>query len=151
MVDANSVWPEIESSYAFYNSKVLQLVEKFNTGTFNKTAFLKATFQNPTNLVFQLVPVKYMVQKRSGKRRKKEEVEYKRLGRGCIIGVFTSSDIQKMVKIGLHVVLYGGDLFKENFKETAFKRFMIKLYDLQKSKNEDNDVLENFVKYLMNS
>ena len=64
---------------------------------------------------------------------------------------FYNSDIQNLVKIGLHVVLYEGDLFKENFKETPFKRFMIEMYDLQKPKNEDNDVMENFVKDLMNS
>ena len=60
--DENSIYPRIETGYAFTPDMNDELVEKFDTGNFNQgSAILKIKYYNPKNLTFQHLPVKERV------------------------------------------------------------------------------------------
>ena len=62
MWDKNSVYPEIETGFAFKPHMNIVYVEAFNNQTFNQdgveSAFLRIKFYNPPNLIFQHLPDK---------------------------------------------------------------------------------------------
>ena len=59
MWDENSVYPRIETSYAFTPDVNKKLVKKFNTGNSTQgSAILKIKYYNPKNLIVQHLPVK---------------------------------------------------------------------------------------------
>ena len=59
MWDKNSIYPKIETSYAFEKHMNNELVEKFNNQTFTQgSAILKIKYYNPKNLTVQHLPVK---------------------------------------------------------------------------------------------
>ena len=70
-----------------------------------------------------------------------------------IINYLTSVDIQEIVKIrGRVSEIYEGVIYRENFKVSAFRKVIGKLFALrQKYKDENNDVMQLLVKLLMNS
>ena len=72
---------------------------------------------------------------------------------GYIVDTLTSVDIQEIVKIGGKVIqIYENGIYRENFKVSPFKKVKDKLFELrQKYKNENNDVMQLFVKLNMNS
>ena len=72
---------------------------------------------------------------------------------GYILDTLTSVDIQEIVKIGGQILkIYGGVVYRENFKVSPFRKVIDKLFALrQKYKNENNDVVQLLVKLLMNS
>ena len=54
MWDENSIYPRIETVYAFTQETNDELLEKFNTGNFTQgNAILKIEFYNPKNLIVQ--------------------------------------------------------------------------------------------------
>ena len=54
-----SVFPRIETGYAFTKDMNDELVEKFNTGNFTEgSAILKFKYYNPRDLIVQHLPVK---------------------------------------------------------------------------------------------
>ena len=54
MWDENSIYPRIETGYAFTRDMNDELVEKFNTDIFTQgSAFLKIKYYNPKNLIVQ--------------------------------------------------------------------------------------------------
>ena len=72
---------------------------------------------------------------------------------GCIVDVFTSIDIQEIVKIGgnlikiLHGVIYG-----ENFKITPSRKVIKKLFAFsQNYKVEGKVLMQNLVKLILNN
>ena len=59
MWDEKSIYPRIETRYAFMRDMNDELVEEFNTGNFTQvSAILKIKFYNPKNLIVQHLPVK---------------------------------------------------------------------------------------------
>ena len=59
MWDKNSIYPKIETGYAFEKHMNDELVEKFNNQSFTQgSAILKIKNYNPKNQIFQHLPVK---------------------------------------------------------------------------------------------
>ena len=144
MWDENSIYPRIETGYAFTRDMNDELVEKFNTGNFTQgSAVLRIKYYNPKSLIVQHLPVK--------EREKKIEIIRMRIGE--IIEHLTSVDIQEIVKIGGKVLeIYEGVIYRENFKISPFREVIDKLFALrQKYKDENNDVMQLLVKLLRNS
>ena len=147
MWDEKSVYPKIESGFAFKPYMNKTYVEAFNNETFNQdgdeSAILRIKYYNPPNLVFEHLPVKEKV----------KNVEVSRMRNGYIIDVLTSVDICEIVKIGGKVVeIYEGVLYRENFKVSPFRKVIEKLFALrQKYKDEHNDLMQGLVKLIMNS
>ena len=100
MWDKNSIYPKIESVYAFTRNLNDELVEKFNNQTFTRgSAILKIKYYNPKNLIVQRLPVK--------EREKKNEIN--RMRNGYIVQTLTSVDIQEIVNVGVRVIgIYEG-------------------------------------------
>ena len=91
MWDEKSLYPRIETGYAYTREMNNELVNKFNTGNFNQgSAILKIKYYNPKNLIVQHLPVK----------EKENKIEINRMRKGYIIDTLTSVDIQEIVKIG---------------------------------------------------
>ena len=64
MSDENSIYTGIETGYVFTGDTNDELVEKFNTQTFNHgSAFLIIKYYNSSNLIVQYLPVKEKVKK----------------------------------------------------------------------------------------
>ena len=95
MWDEKSIYPRIETGYAYTRDMNNELVNKFNTGKFNQgSAILKIKYYNPKNLIVQHLPIKEKVNK----------MEINRMRNGYIIDTLTSVDIQEIVKIGDKVI-----------------------------------------------
>ena len=59
MWDENSIYPRINTGYAYTKNMNDELVEKFRTGNFNKeSAPLKIMYYNPRDLVVQNLLIK---------------------------------------------------------------------------------------------
>ena len=147
MWDKNSVYPKIETGFAFKPHMNDVYVKAFNDQTFNEdgdeSAILTIKYYNPPGLIFQHLPVKEKVKK----------IEVNRMRNGYIIDTLTSVDIQEIVKIGGEVIeIYEGVIYKENFKISPFRKVIEKLFALrQKYKDEKNDLMQGLVKLIMNS
>ena len=91
MWDENSVYPKLESGFAFVPHMNDAYVKAFNDQTFNeggdKSAMLTIKYYNPPNLIFQHLPIKEKV----------KNVEVNRMRNGYIIDTLTSMDIQEIV------------------------------------------------------
>ena len=140
MSDPESIYPRIETGYAYTKDMNDDLVNKFNNQTFTQgSAILKIKCYYPKNLIVQHLPVKERV--------KKMEINRKR--NGYIIDTLTSVDIQEIVKIGGKVIeIYEGVIYRENFKISPFKKVIDKLFELRR-KDENNDVMQLLGKILM--
>ena len=144
MWDENSIYPRIETRYAFTRDMNNELVGKFNNQTFTQgSAILKIRYYNPRDLIVQHLPV----------REKEKKIEINRMRNGYIVDHLASVDIQEIVKIGGKVIeIYEGVIYRENFKVSPFRKVIDKLFALrQKYKDEGNDVMQLLVKLLMNS
>ena len=144
MSDSSSIYPRIETGYAFTSDMNDELVEKFKKQTFTRgSVFLKSKYYNPKNLIVQHLPVQ--------EREKKNEIN--RMRNGYIIEYLTSVDIQEIVKIGGRVIeIYEGVIYRENFKVSLFRKVIDELFTLrQKYKDANNEVMQLSVKLLMNS
>ena len=108
MCDLKSIYPKIETGYAFKLEMNDELVEKFKNQTFTQaSAILKIRYYNPKNLIVQHLPVK----------EKEKKNEFNRMRNGYITQVLTSVDIQEIVKIGGKVFeIYEGVINRENYK-----------------------------------
>ena len=90
-----SIYPKIETGYAFTRDMNDELVQKFNTGNFTQgSAILKIKYYNPKNLILQHLPVK----------EREKKIEINRMRNGYIIDHLTSVDIQEIIKIGGKVI-----------------------------------------------
>ena len=129
MWDENSVYPKIETGFAFKPHMNKTYVEAFNNQTFNEdgdeSAILTIKYYNPPDLIFQHLPVKEKVKK----------IEVNRMRNGYIIDTLTSVDIHESVKIGGRVnEIYQGVIYRENFKISPFRKVIEKLFALRKKK-----------------
>ena len=144
MWDKSSIYPKIETGYAFTPDMNDELVEKLNNQTFTQgSAILKIKFYSPKNLIVQHLPVKEKVNK----------IEINRMRNGYIIEVLTSVDIEEIVKIGGKVIqIYEGVIYRENFKVSPFEKIIDELFALRKKyKDEGNDGMQLLVKLIMNA
>ena len=147
MWDENSVYPKIETGFAFKPHVNDVYVEAFNNQSFNEdgdeSAILTIKDYNPRNLIFQHLPVKEKV----------KNVEVNRMRNGYIIDTLTSFDICEFVKIGGRVIeIYEGVIYRVNFKISPFRKVIEKLSALrQKYKDEHNHLMQKLVKLIMNS
>ena len=117
MWDENSIYPRIETGYAFTKDMKDELVEKFNTGNFTQgSAFFKTQYYNPSILIVQNLPVK----------ERENKIEINRMRNGHIINTLTSVDIQEIVKIeGKVIEIYEGVIYTENFIVIPFRKVLI--------------------------
>ena len=144
MWDENSIYPRIETGYAFTPDMNDKLVKKLNIGNFNQgSAFLKFKSYNPKNLIVQHLPVK----------EREKKIEISRMRNGYNIDHLTSVEIQETFRIGGKVIqVYEGVIYREKFKESPFKKVIDALFtSRQKYKVENNEVMQLLVKLLMNS
>ena len=117
MWDEKSVYPKIETGFAFKPDKNNVHVEAFNNQTFNEdgdeSAILTIKYYNPPNLIFQHLPIKGKVKK----------IQVNSMRNGYIIDTLTSLDIHEIVKNGGKVVeIYEGVISRENFKVSPFRK-----------------------------
>ena len=144
MWDEKSIYPRIETGYAFTRDMNDELVEKFNNQTFTRgSAILKINYYNPRDLIVQHLPIK----------EKEKKIEINRKRNGYIIDTLTSVDIQEIVKIGGKVIeIFEGVIYRENFKVSPFRKIIDELFALRlKYKDEGNDVMQFLVKLIMSS
>ena len=147
MWDENSVYPKMQTGFAFKPNMSDVNVESFNNKTFNQdgdeSAILTIKFYNPPNLKFQHLPVKEKVNK----------IEVNRMRNGFIIDTLTSVDICEIVKIeGEAIEIYEGVIYRENFKISPFRKVIEKLFALgQKYTDEKNDLMQGLIKLGLNS
>ena len=114
MWDEKSIYPKIETGYAFTKDMNDDLVNKLSNQTFTQgSAILKIKYYNPRNLIVEHIPVK----------EKGKKIEINRMRNGYITQVLTSFDIQEIVKIGGKVIkIYEGVIYRENFKVSPFRK-----------------------------
>ena len=144
MWNKSSIYPKIETGYAFTSEMNDELVEKFINQTFTQgSAILKIKYFNPKNLIVQRLPVKEKVNK----------IEVNRMRNGYITQVLTSVDIKEIVKIGGKVIeIYEGVIYREKFEVSPFEKIIDKLFALtRKYKDEKNDVMQLLIKLIMNA
>ena len=132
MWDENSVYPKIETGFAFKPHMNDVYVEAFNNQSFkedgDESAILTIKYYNPPNLIFQHLPVKEKV----------EKIEVNRMRNGYIIDTLTSVDIQEIIKIGGKVIqIYEGVIYRENFKISPFRKVIEKLFALRKKYKDE--------------
>ena len=128
MWDENSVYPKIETGFAFKPDMNDVYVEAFNIETFDESPILTIKYYNPPDLIFQHLPIKEKV----------EKIEVNRMRNGYIIDTLTSVDIQKNVKIGGKTVeIYEGVVYRENFNISPFRKVIERFFaSRQKYKDE---------------
>ena len=147
MWDEKSVYPKIETGFAFKLHMNNVYVEAFNNQTFNQdgdeSGILRIKYYNPPSLLYQHLPVKEKV----------KNIEVNRMRNGYVIDTLTSVDICEIVKIGGKIIqIYEGVLYRENFKVSPFRKVIEKLFSLrQKYKDEHNDLMQRLVNLIMNS
>ena len=147
MWDQNSVYPKIETGFAFKPHMNDIYVEAFNNQTFNEdgdeSAILTIKYYNTLDLIFQHLSVK----------EKFKKIEVNRMRNGYIIDTLTSVDIQEIIKIGGKLVqIYEGMIYRENFKISPFRKVIEKIFALkQKYKDKKNDLMQKLIKLIMNS
>ena len=144
MRDQKSIYPKIETGYAYEKHMNDELVEKINNQTFTQgSALLKIKYYNPKNLIVQHLPIK----------EKEKKIEINRMRNGYITQVLTSVDIQEIVKIGGEVIeIFEGVIYREKYKVSPFKKVIDEIFELrQKYKEENIEVMQLLVKLTMNS
>ena len=133
MWDEKSVYPKIETGFAFKPHMNNVYVETFHNQTFNEdgdeSAVSTIKYYNPPDLIFQHTFTK---------QRKVKKIEVNRMRNGHIIDTLTSVDTQEIVKIGGKVIqIYKGVIYRENFKVSPFRKVIEKFFaSRQKYKDE---------------
>ena len=139
----NSIYPPIETGYAFTSDVNDKLVKKFITGNFTQgSAILKIKCYNPIRLIVQHLPVK----------EKGKKIETNRMRDIHIIDTLSSVDIQENIKIGVKMIeIYEGLVCRENIKGFLLRKFD-KLFVLRQNyKDEDIEIMQIMVKLSLNS
>ena len=118
----NSIYPKIESGHAYAPDLNDELVRNFGNQTFQQeSAIFKIKYHNPSDLIFQHLPVKEKV--------KIHDIIL--MQNDFLNDNLTSGYIKKIVKIGVTVVqIYEGDVYRENSKISIFRRVKENLLNL---------------------
>ena len=147
MYDENSVYPKIESGFAFKPYMNDVYVKSFNDQTFNQdadeSAITKLKHYNPPDLIFQHLPVQQKVR----------SIKNNRMRNGYITNTLTSVDFPEIVKTGGKVTdVYEGVIYRENFETSPFRKVIEKLFaSRQKYKKDRIDLMQGLAKLIMNS
>ena len=147
MRDDRSVYPKIETEFAFKPHMIHIYVEAFNIQPFNQDgnekAILKLKYYNPPNPMFQHLPVKEKVKK----------IEVDRIRNGYFTDTLTSVDICEIVKLGAKVIeINEGIIHQKNFKLSPLRTFIENMFAVrQKYEDENTDLMQNLAKLVMNS
>ena len=117
MWDEKSVYPKIETWFAFKPQMKNVYVKAVNDQSFNqdgkKSAISKTKYYNPPKLLFQHLTVKEKV----------EIYEVDRMRNGYNIDTLTSVDIQEKTKNGGKLIrIYEGVINRENFNISPFRK-----------------------------
>ena len=132
------MYSKIEEGCAFTPDLNDEIVEKFNKKFFTQdSAILKVLCYNHSDLKFQHLPV----------REKVKETEINRKRNGCFLDTATSVDLQETSKIGGKVIKKSeGNISKENFKTSPFKKVIRCLFKLRLNyKGEGIDMIQKLV------
>ena len=146
MWDNDSVFPKIESGYTFTPHKDDVFCNNFNIQTYNQdgkdSAILKIRYYDPPKLIFQHLSIK----------EKAKNIQVNRMRIGFIIDTLPLVDICETVERGGKVEFCEGVICRENFKISAFRKVIKKLYNLKrKYKSEKNDFKQGLLKLVMKS
>ena len=133
MWDDKSVYPKIETGFAFEPDLNDVYVEAFNNQTFNEdgdeSAILTIKYYNPPDLIFQQLTAKEKIKK----------VEVDGIRNGYIIDTLTSVGIQKIVETSGKVIkIYQGVIYRENFKISIFGKVLENLFALRHEYEDKN-------------
>ena len=136
MWDEKSVYPKVETGFAFKPDMNDIFVEAFKNHLFNQdgneAAILGTKYYNPLNLKFQHLPVKEKVRK----------IEVSRMRNGYILDTLTSVDICEIGKIGEKVIdFYEGVFYRENFKISPFRKDIEKLFALTQNYKDEKKMI----------
>ena len=143
MWDEKSIYPRIESDYAFRKGMNEELADKYKNQSLTQgSAILTVRECNPSNLMVQNLSIKERVIK----------IEINRMRNGYITETFTSVDIQEIVKLGGVVFEnFEGVFYRKNYKVSPFRSVIDKFFGFrQKYKDKNNDVIQLLVKLQMN-
>ena len=129
MWDEKSVYPKIESGFAFKSHMNDVFANDIINQTFNQdgnnSALLKKKILHPPSLIFQHLAVKEKV----------ENVELNRRRKSHNIDTLTPVDIQEIVKMGGEVIrMYEAVIYQENLKVSPFRKILEKLFILRRKK-----------------
>ena len=95
MSDPKSIYPRIETGYAYTQDMNDELVERFNNQTFTQgSAILKIKYYNSRDPIVQHLPVK----------EKEKKIQINRMRNGYVIDTLSTVDIQEIVKIGGRII-----------------------------------------------
>ena len=140
-LDEKSVYPKVETGFAFKPHMNKTFVDAFNIQTLNQDGFesaiLRMNFYNPPALIFQHLTVKGSVKK----------IEGHGMRNGYIIDPLTSVDTQESFKLNGKVIqIYERVFYRQNFKKSPFRKVIEKLFALrQKYNDEGNDLMQGLV------
>ena len=147
MWDESSVYPKLETAFAFKPEMKKTYVNAFNNQTFNEDgdepAILRIKQYHPPDIIFEHLPVK----------EKDENIEVNRIRNGYINATLKSIAICEFFETGAKVIeIYEGLIYRENFKISQFGKVREKLFALrQKYKVEKNNLMQELVILIMNN
>ena len=143
MSDEKSIYPKIETGYAYTKDMNDELVEKFSNQRFTQGCEIsKIKHSNPKYLIVQHLPVR-------------EKVKILKLS-GCVTVIVLMFQLllifEEIVKIGGRVVeIFDGVFLREIFEVSPFEKVIDKRFELrQKYKDESKNVMQLLVKLIMN-
>jgi hypothetical protein len=138
-------YPDLEKCTAFTPSMEDELINKFNSGTFQYTGLFHCIYFNPLDLEFQHIPVK---EDASG-----AIATVNRLRNGFIEAHLCSVDMEEIVKIGGKIIrLFEGIIFESHYEVSPLKNYVEYLFELRmRYKKEGNKVMETLVKLMLNA
>ena len=137
--EEKSIYPRLETGYAYAQDMNDELVEKFKTGKFNQgSAILRIRYFKPKKLFVQHLPLKEKVKK----------IEVNCLLNSYIVDVLTSVYIQQTAKIGGKVIeIFEGIIYREIFKVSPPRKVIDKLFILRQNyQDEGNGFMHLLVK-----
>ena len=149
-VDSHSIWPKIETAYAFENHMNDAVCSLFNGQRFeelNLCCFLTVKYHNPENLIFQHLPARDRIRLPY---KNNAYMSVNRSRNGVIIATLTSIDIMEIVKIGGVILKVYEGFFCESLDFNPYSDFVL---DMHKKRNEykkkGNDLSATQVKKVM--
>ena len=149
MFDSESEYPRCETAYHIKEHEKPIVLNLFNNQQFRpRCGIFSVLYEYPENLFFQPMPAKDKTVERSVK----QNLDVIRFRNGVIYDVLCSVDIQEIVRCGGKIIkIYDGIIYRENFKQSPFRAYVKKLFELRlKYKQEGNKVGDLLVKLLLN-
>ena len=148
--DPRSIWPKIETSYAFedyMNDSVCSLFNNKKFEELNLCCFLTVKYHNHEDLIFQHLPARDRVQI-PYKNNTYEDMN--RARNGVIIATLTSIDIIEIVKTGGVILKVYEGFFCESLDFNPYSNFVLDTHNMRNEyKKKGNDLSATQVKKVM--